>query len=219
MTHCLSPSNPSRHHDSLSVSVWSVTSSWLIVCLLIHHVIMTRCLYPDPSRHHDSLSVSVWSITSSWLVVCLRLIRHVIMTHCLSPSDPSRHHDSLSVSWSITSSWLIVCLRLIHHVIMTHCLSPSDPSRHYMSFVSICVTDPGGSDWARSVTLKSSDEGESEKPVDSFRHSIHWVTCRLKPNWSCQWNTQWWVSGRGRDREEKQKRRYQTLKREWLLAF
>ena len=58
--------------------------------------------------------------------------------------------------------------------------SVSNPSRHNVSFASICITDPGGSYWARSVTFESSDEGESEEPVDSFRRSIHWDTFETK---------------------------------------
>ena len=56
---------------------------------------------------------------------------------------------------------------------MTHSLSPSNPSRHNVSFVSIWASGPGESDSVISTTSKSSDETESEEPVDSFLPSIH----------------------------------------------
>ena len=60
----LSPS----HRDSSSVSLWSISPSWLPVCLLlISCVIVAPCLFPHPLHHQDSLSVSLWSFDLTWL--------------------------------------------------------------------------------------------------------------------------------------------------------
>ena len=97
---------------------------------------------------------------------------------------------------------------VMQHVIMIHCLSPSNPTRHNVSFVSICVPDPGESVRVTDMMSEPSYERGIEERVTASVRSINWKPLgKLKSNWSWQWNTQWWVGGGGGEGHRRKARR------------